>query len=168
MWVEQIIARSRGIFSQLIKVQANLVAPVCIGFIILLTIIDIVGRKLRHPVAGAAEICCVTIATAVMLSWAYTQNLRGNVSLDLLVRLFKPRVRAFFQAIGWLIGFMVSVAIAWQGIIFGLESWRTGEVMDIIKFPIFAFKFVMFWGGVTLALQFGIDIIQVCREDIWK
>jgi TRAP-type C4-dicarboxylate transport system permease small subunit len=149
--------------------QANATGLV-IGFIIVLTFIDVVGRKFGHPVPVTANICSLAMAIGVFLSWSYTQAERGHISVYVLVEQFHPRVKAILDLLGLLIGLMVAIAIAWLGVRFGLDSLASGEIIDIIDTPLFGFKLVMAWGGLTLGLQFAADIVDACKvvRDSWK
>ena len=145
-------------------------AGVFLLFATFTTTADVVGREFRRPIPAAFDLCSLAVALMIFFSWAHTQAKKGHVSIDLVFTRLPVRVQAVLDLISPVIGLFIAGVIAWQAIVFGSESLASGEFVDIIRIPLFPFKFMMFLGGLTLSCQFILDIVDACQKVMraWK
>ena len=64
----------------------NLISAGIIIFLMLLVVIEVVGRYLfNHPIQGHYEIVVAFMAPLVFFGFAYTQRVGGNIRMELFI-----------------------------------------------------------------------------------
>jgi TRAP-type C4-dicarboxylate transport system permease small subunit len=124
----------------------------------LLTTGDVVGRSLfNKPIAGTFELSEYMLAVIILLSAAYTQQVKGHVSVDFLTSRFSPKVQQALQVLTTLLSLLVLSIVVWQGIVLGLEEKAVTDQLRIPKAP---FKILVGVSGILLWLQLFFDLIE--------
>lgn len=124
---------------------------------------DALSRKIFNaPLQGTVEFTSALMPLIVLLPLAYTQFRRGNIRVDLVVKLFGPRARRVLAMLALAIGlgFFVWVAVA-TGADAG-KSFAMGETAwGVIRFEIWPTKICIVLGAGLLAFQFLLDLVRL-------
>lgn len=121
--------------------------------IMILVTIDVTGRFFFHsPLLGALEITEFLLAGAVLLGLAYTQDLRGNVDLELFYARFSKPTQRFSDILAYLIGICLFAIVTWEGGINALEGWEKNLASDVLRIPAWPFLLFVPVGACLLVL----------------
>lgn len=133
--------------------------------LMLITGIDVVGRYAFHkPLLGAFEISELALALVILLGWGYTQSVKGHIDIDLLYSRLPLSLQTFLDFFIPLLGLCLFSFIAWQGIVFVIDSLGWNETSEMIGIPVWIFKLVIFIGAVSICLQFIADIVTAFQK----
>ena len=129
--------------------------------LMLMTAGDVVGRSFfNKPIAGTFELSEYMLAVIILLSAAYTQQVKGHVSVDFLTSRFSLKTQGYLRVFTTFLGLVIVSIILWQGILLGLEEKAVTDQLRIPKAP---FKMLVGFCGMLLWLQFFFDLL-----DAWK
>jgi TRAP-type C4-dicarboxylate transport system permease small subunit len=126
--------------------------------LMLLTTGEVLGRSfLNKPVAGTFELSEFMLAVIILLSAAYTQQVKGHVAVDFITSRFSPRVQKGLQVATALLSLFVVSILVWQGFVLGIGET---EVTDQLRFPKAPFKILVGLCGGLLWLQLLFDLMD--------
>jgi TRAP-type C4-dicarboxylate transport system permease small subunit len=129
--------------------------------LMLLTTGDVVGRSFfNKPIAGTFELSEFMLAIIILLSAAYTQQVKGHVSVDFRTSRFPPRVQGTLQVLTTLLSLAIITIVIWQGLVLGLEEKAVTDQLRIPKAP---FKILVGICGGLLWLQLFFDLVDAVR-----
>ena len=124
-------------------------------FLMLLTAADVLGRDvLDHPVPGAVELSQYLLAVFILLGLAYTQQVKGHVSVSVLTSRLPVSGQLILKLVSSVLGLVLFGLLAWQGWVVGIEE-RT--VSDLLRIPQFPFRILVAVAGVLVCLELLID-----------
>jgi TRAP-type C4-dicarboxylate transport system permease small subunit len=138
--------------------------------LMLLTTGDVAGRSFfNKPVAGTFELSEYMLAVIILLSAAYTQQVKGHVSVDFLTSRFTPQVQRTLQVLTTALSLAIVTIMVWQGFVLGLEEQAVTDQLRIPKAP---FKMLVGICGALLWLQLFFDLVDAVRarkkEEAWN
>ncbi|MBI5583230.1 MAG: TRAP transporter small permease [Deltaproteobacteria bacterium] len=129
--------------------------------LMLLTTGDVVGRSfLDKPIAGTFELSEYMLAVIILLSAAYTQQVKGHVAVDFLTARFSPKVQRYLQVLTTGLSLAIVSIVVWQGIVLGLEEKAVTDQLRIPKAP---FKMLVGICGALLWLQLFFDLVDAVK-----
>ena len=98
--------------------------------------IDVCGRVFANkPLNGSNELIELTMII-LSSSIMYATWTKQHVKMDMLSPRLSRRARAILVRIGSLLEFGISVVIAYQSLIYGLEMLKKHEVTNVLSIPI--------------------------------
>ncbi len=71
--------------------------------------VDAIGRKVKGPLPGGYETSMALMVLVMLLPLAFAERRNANISVDLVARLFPPKVRSLLEAIGAMLGVAIFV-----------------------------------------------------------
>lgn len=124
---------------------------------------DALSRKIFNaPLQGTVEFTSALMPLIVLLPLAYTQFRRGNIQVDLVVKLFGPRIQRAFAMLGLAIGLAFFVWVALATAADASRSFAMNETAwGVIRFEIWPTKIGIVVGATLLALQFLLDLVRL-------
>lgn len=129
--------------------------------LMLLTTGDVVGRSFfNKPIAGTFELSEYMLAVIILLSAAYTQQVKGHVAVDFLTSRFSPKVQRYLQVLTTGLSLAIITIMVWQGIVLGLEEKAVTDQLRIPKAP---FKMLVGICGALLWLQLFFDLVEAVK-----
>ena len=129
--------------------------------LMLLTTGDVVGRSFfSKPIAGTFELSEYMLAVIILLSAAYTQQVKGHVAVDFLTSRFSPKIQRYLQVLTTSLSLVIITIVVWQGIVLGLEEQAVTDQLRIPKAP---FKILVGVCGLLLWLQLFFDLVDALR-----
>jgi TRAP-type C4-dicarboxylate transport system permease small subunit len=135
---------------------SRILAYISMGLVIVLMLLvsaDVIGRYFFDtPVKGAFELSILIMVGVVFGGLAYTEVLKGHISIDILQSRLSPRSQAVLKALGALIGIVVFSLIGWQGIEKVQYSIKFGYVSETLHFPIYPFQIMLVVGAIIFCL----------------
>jgi TRAP-type C4-dicarboxylate transport system permease small subunit len=130
-------------------------------FLMLLTAADVLGRDLLgRPVPGAVELSQYLLAVFILLGLAYIQQVKGHVTVSILLSRFPVRGQFLLKLISSVLGLGLFVLVAWQGWVVGLEE---RAVSDLLRVPQSPFRILVAVAGGLVCLELLIDAGDAMR-----
>ncbi len=131
-----------------------------IAFIMLLTVVDIIGRRaFSHPIGGAFELSELMLVIVAFGSMAYCELIRGHVTIDLVVSRFRQRTQSIINSLMYLGFLIISSLIAWQLFVYATREIG-GQVTAVLQVPIYPFVYIAALGSVLLSLVILVHLVD--------
>lgn len=129
--------------------------------LMLLTTLDVVMRAFfDRPIKGTFELSEYLLSISILLGAAYTQQVKGHVGVDFVIKRLSGRKRALVESITNLGSLIILVLLAWQG---WVRAFEETTVSDMLRIPQAPFRFLVFVAGLTLAFEFSLDTWESLR-----
>jgi TRAP-type C4-dicarboxylate transport system permease small subunit len=126
--------------------------------LMLITTGDVLGRSFfNKPITGTFELSEYMLAVVVLLGAAYTQQVKGHVTVEFLTSRFSWKTQRICRVITLSLSLFIVTVVVWQG--FNLAIEETG-VTDQLRIPRAPFKMLVGIGGGLLWLQILLDLID--------
>jgi TRAP-type C4-dicarboxylate transport system permease small subunit len=128
----------------------------------LLTTGDIIGRAFwSRPVPGTVEISSYMLAVFILSGLAYTQQVKGNVQVEVLINVLPRRLRALVKSFTTLLSVIIIALLAWQGWLEGIDD---PTVSDMLRIPRWPFKLLVSFAGLLLSLELLFDLFDALKN----
>ena len=157
-----------GGFEKGISMMSNILMYVCAVLLLVMLFLgmaDVAGRYLfNKPIIGTVEIFEVLLPAMVLLSLAYTQQLKAHVTVDLFCSKLPPRPRVIVVMIttGWAI--VLFGLIAWQGVLSAISYRQMNSIITNIGLPMFLPRILVPVGAVAMCLVLIVDLLHIIDE----
>jgi TRAP-type C4-dicarboxylate transport system permease small subunit len=134
-----------------------LVAGVAVAVMVVVTCVDVVGRRLGHPLKGAYDIVELLGAIAIAGGLPYTTACRGHVAIELLVQRLPPSGRVAIGTLTRVISILLFGFLTWRFIQYGGELRASHQVTLTLQWPIF-------WMPYWMALCSGATVLVILHN----
>jgi TRAP-type C4-dicarboxylate transport system permease small subunit len=128
--------RLLGVVSKISR-WMNTIAAVALGFMILLTVADVIMRYFRRPIIGTYEMVALSGAVIIGFSIPFTSWMKGHINVDFLILKLSPKGRKIFNFVTKCFGIGLFLIIGWNLIILGMDFHKVGEVTPTRHLPIY-------------------------------
>lgn len=158
----------KGGFEKGIGMMSNILMVVCAVLLLVmlfLGIADVAGRYLfNKPIIGTVEVFEVLLPAMVLLSLAYTQQLKAHVTVDLFCSKLPPRPRAIVGMMTTLWAIILFALIAWQGVLSAISYRQMNSIITNIGLPMFLPRILVPMGAVAMCLVLIVDLLHIIDE----
>jgi len=141
----------------------NAIAALALGFIILLTVADVILRYFKKPIIGTYEMVALSGAVIIGFSLPFTSMMKGHVNVDFLTQKLSPKGIKVFSSITKCLGILLFLIIGWNVVILGMDFHKVGEVTPTRHLPIYP---VLYGVGICCFFESFVllcDIIKILR-----
>lgn len=114
----------------------NAIAAIALGFMILLTVADVILRYFKKPIIGTYEMVALSGAIIIGFSLPFTSMLKGHVNVDVLTQKLPPKGRKIIGSVTKCLGIILFLIIGWNLFILGMDFHKVGEVTPTRHLPI--------------------------------
>jgi TRAP-type transport system small permease protein len=131
------------------------VAAAALSVMVLVIFVNVLGRYLFGvPLKGSVEVVEAMLVVAVFFSLAYTESVRGHVSMDEVVARFPRLIRAIVMGIMYFAAAAYLFTIAWRDAVLAV-SYMTPIVRgtDVLHIPVGPFIFAISVGAFIFGLE---------------
>jgi len=137
----------------------TLIAAVCIFGLMLLGIVQVLGRQLfDRPVAGYIDFVELSIATFAFMGIAYCQREGGHVRMDLFVKMAHGRLHWAMELGGVLVALFLVGVLTWYSWEHFLRAYDSGDSTIDLELPVWPSKLLV---PVSFGLLFLRLLLQV-------
>lgn len=138
----------------------NAIAAVALGFMILLTVADVILRYFRRPIIGTYEMVGLSGAVIIGFSLPFTSMMKGHVNVDFLTLKLPPKARKIFSSITKCLGIILFLIIGWNLVILGMDFHKVGEVTPTRHLPIYP---VLYGVGVCCFFESLVLLVDILK-----
>lgn len=122
---------------------------VLLGLMALIAFDVVMRYVLRLPFLGAYEMTELAMALIVFLGLPYCAATGGHVAVDVLGGLLDRPAMRWPNALLHLAGAALTAVMAWQSVVYALDSKSRGEATNMLKIDLFPFQVLT---GVSMGL----------------
>jgi TRAP-type C4-dicarboxylate transport system permease small subunit len=120
----------------------------------LVIVLSVILRILNQPLLGDYIIVELLMVILVMTGLSYTQELKGHISIGLLVDKFSKRKQEIMNIIGYFLTVLLCIFTCIVNLLIGIKRFEDQLLLQIINIPIYPFIFVVsigffVWGIVA-------------------
>lgn len=152
-WIDRIDARLRR--------MANIVAMVAIAGLMIQCLVIFVDVMLRwlfsSPLLGLEDITKLLVIIVITACFPASFLNRGHIKIEFLGKGLGPRAERLLNAFGSAVLFVFITLIAWQMIVYAVDSTGSGEITWIMRLPVYPAYWI-----AALVLVACVPIQAVC------
>jgi TRAP-type C4-dicarboxylate transport system permease small subunit len=152
---DQIVSKVQGLTK-----FVNVIAGICLTFMMLLTVTDVILRSFRMPVVGTYELVAFSGAIVIGFAVPLTTLLRGHVLVDFVVMKFPKGARNLFHIVTRCMGIFLFSLLGWNLFKVGMDLYRSGEVSLTLELPFYPVAFGL---GVASFIQCIVLFVQILQ-----
>jgi TRAP-type C4-dicarboxylate transport system permease small subunit len=119
----------------------NVIAGIAITFMMLLTVADVILRRMGKAIPGTYELVAFSGVVVVGFALAYTSWVRAHVFVDLVVEKLGTHSKRVVLVFTKLVGIAFFVMLGINLIKDGLTLIQTGELSPTLQFPFYPIAF---------------------------
>jgi TRAP-type C4-dicarboxylate transport system permease small subunit len=120
----------------------SVVSGIAATCVMLLTVVDVLGRAISHPVVGSYEMIALMGAILIGFSMPYTTTSGSHVFMEMLVNKLPGRVATGMNVFTRLLCIALFAVAGVNVFRFAGELARAGEVSPTLKIPIYPFTYI--------------------------
>jgi TRAP-type C4-dicarboxylate transport system permease small subunit len=125
---------------QLSKVM-NVIAGIALTFMMLLTVADVILRRIGKAIPGTYELVAFSGVVVVGFALAYTTLVRAHVFVDMVTEKLGARARKIVLVFTKLVGIAFFIMLGINLIKDGFNLIETGELSPTLQFPFYPIAF---------------------------
>lgn len=144
-----------------IATVSSLLSGAVIMLMMVMIVVDAVGRKYGYPLPGGLELSEAMMVAVVYLSLMAVQRHRENVFVSIVTHAVPPRGQAVLDAVAGMIALCVCLVFTWVSWGRAWDAYLMGEYrVAAIEVPIWPFRFFIPFGVALLCIQLVAGIIR--------
>jgi TRAP-type C4-dicarboxylate transport system permease small subunit len=136
-------------------------AAACLAAAMLIVVWMVLWRATGHSTYWEIELATYLIVASVLIGSPYCLMTRGHIGVDLLSHLLSPPKRRVLERTLAMLGLVVCLYLAWEGLGLTLEALHKGETSgsswNVLRWPFFA---LMPIGLGLTALQYVAELLR--------
>ncbi len=145
-------------FSDFLKILGG----IALTGMMLLTVIDVIGRFFKHPIFGSVELTGFFATIIVATALPYTYKMDGHVGVEILVRLLSKKTQLIIDIFTRSLSLVLFCLITWQMFLYAEDIKQSGEVSMNMEFPIFYIIYLLAFG----LLAFSVTILETIVKNV--
>jgi len=138
------------------------IAGLAIVAMILVTCVDVVGRRLGHPLKGTYDLVELLGAITITGALPYTTACRGHVAIEFFLQKLPRRGRIIVEAIMRGASIFMFVFLTWRFAEYGRELRASGQVTLTLQWPVF---WLPWWMAVCSAVMIPVLVYLSMHPD---
>jgi len=139
------------------------VAGSVLGFMIVLTFLDVILRNLGHPITGSMELIQYGGSIVFGFSIPYGTLLGAQVIVDIITGKFSPRKKRTLSIITRCVGIGIFLFVAYNFFLYGIDVQKTGERTASFKVPYYPFAFALSLSFLLQSFTILCDLIRTVK-----
>ena len=141
----------------------HVVAGVVLGFMMLVTLSDVIMRMVWRPIVGSIEIICFSGAVVVGFALPYSSWKRVHIFVDILILELSQRSRITLRVATKSIGSLLFLFIGVNFILYSLNLIKTGEVSGGLRIPYYPITFGLALSCFLESLTLLCDVLKLVK-----
>jgi len=125
---------------------------------------NVVLRIFDSPILGTVDLISLLGATVIFFAWAFTEEEKGHISIDLIVSRLPQKAQAIIDSITGLLSIVICGLLAWQTWVYGMGLFRSGETTATLQLPFYPLVLGCAICCVILTIVFILEFIESISE----
>jgi TRAP-type C4-dicarboxylate transport system permease small subunit len=147
-------------FAKFMSLWAGRVSGYLILAMIFATGFEVVARYLlNRPTSWANEICTYLLLISALLGMAYTQDVKGHISVDWITSNLPLKAQRYLDLFGLAASLIFWGLLCWQGILLSVKGW-SWQSQTILEFPLIYSLIAIPLGSFLMCLQLVADFYE--------
>lgn len=143
------------LFDKAVDLLAVLGAIPILGIMIAITFSVILRYFLNLSLVGLVELCAMSLLFVTFLGSPWVLRRNGHTSMDVVIKQFRPRTRAFINMSTSLVCAIICFIMVWYGTqVFWTRFQKGTYLFSHVNIPDAYFLFVIPLGSLFLFIQF--------------
>jgi TRAP-type C4-dicarboxylate transport system permease small subunit len=113
----------------------RVVGLACLVGMMLLTCVDVIGRKFGHPVFGSVELVGFMATLAVAFALPYTHQVKAHIGVEVLVQVLSPRAQTIIELCTHIVSLALFAIVTWQMFLYANDIRTSGTVSMSLELP---------------------------------
>jgi len=122
--------------------------------------LNIILRPFGYPISSSYEILSLSGALITCLGLTDSFQNGNHIAVDLFVKKLPEKAGFFFITIGNILSFAIFVMICYKFFQMALNEFKTGELTESLKIPLFTMFFISFSGFLLLTAELFSNIFN--------
>jgi TRAP-type transport system small permease protein len=124
------------------------------------TTIDVFLRYIMdEPLPAMFQLTEFMMIGVVYLGISYVQSSKGHIIIEVMTQWLPQKGQDILDIVGYFLGFVIFMAIAWQTGKQGWDAWVTQDyTMGIVHFPLWPAKSIIPLGCALLCIRLLVDM----------
>jgi TRAP-type C4-dicarboxylate transport system permease small subunit len=139
----------------------TIVAGSALGFVISITVADVVLRFFGRPIPGTFELVCLAGGVLICFSIPLTSWARSQIQVEFLVTKLPPRIRKIVNVVTKCLGIGLFLLIAWNVVLLGNDLRESGEVSIVLRMPFYPVAYAIGLCSFFQCLVLLCDIVKI-------
>jgi TRAP-type C4-dicarboxylate transport system permease small subunit len=131
----EVSQRVYGRYASLLRRLVALLAGVAV--MIVVTCVDVVGRRLGYPLKGAYDLVELLGAITITGALPYTTACKGHVAIEFLPHKLSPCGRIVLSTLVALVCISIFAFLTWRFIQYGIELRASNQGTVTLRWPVF-------------------------------
>jgi TRAP-type C4-dicarboxylate transport system permease small subunit len=140
------------------------ISVVCLLAVMLVFVGNIVFRWFGKPLLGTYEVIKLCMVPVIAFAIGYTALVHGHVVIEVVITLFKKRVRTIFAVITTVFSIAIWALVAWKSAGFAISKWAMGETTEQLDLPVPLFRIIWAVGLFVLVLVLCVELGRVLKR----
>jgi len=154
--MERVSSVLRFCFEKLILVM-NSIATISIFILVILVVIDVLGRVLfRTPLTGTPELCKIANPAICFLQIPYVLWMGSHIRSTMLYDRLSPKVKRYVDIFSSCLGILMFGSIIYASLSLTWVAWAIGEYEGegALRVPTAPVRTIILFGSACMAIQF--------------
>jgi len=145
----------------------NLAAGILVLFIVLFSVINIVGRGVfNRPFNAYFDLMGQSVPLIAFFGLAFCQRVGGHIRMDLFIGQIKGRLLWIVEAILTLLMMLTIAALSWGAWSHTVRAWTKGDSTEDRNMPLWPIKGALFLMFLLLEARLVLQFVAYCRA-VW-
>lgn len=154
----------KPLFQKINQILSGFCGWLMLGMMMLL-VVDIVGRSINRPIQGMAELSVFVMMIVIYLGLARCEQHREHVGLELVVNALPPRARRVMGVVAHLMAALTVGLLLHAVFQNALASFRNNESIEgTVELRIWPVKFLMVAGLVFFFIQVVMNLRDAAKR----
>ena len=134
----------------------------CLVGMMLLTCVDVVGRKFGHPIFGSVELVGFMATMAVAFALPYTHRAGAHIGVEVLVQILPHKAQTIMALCTHMVSMVLFAIVTWQMTLYAETIRKSGTVSMSLELP----EYLIIYVVAVCFLLFSLTIIQDIVEHV--
>ena len=139
----------------------TVIAGSALGFVISVTVADVIMRFFGSPITGTYELVCFSGGILFCFSIPLTSWANSQIQVEFLVMKLPPGSKKVLQVVTKCLGIVLFLLMAWNVVLLGNNLRETGEVSIVLRMPFYPVAYAMGICGFLQCLVLLSDIVKI-------
>jgi TRAP-type C4-dicarboxylate transport system permease small subunit len=137
-------------------------AGLAVAAMIAVTVVDVVGRRLGYPLAGAYDLVEILGAVSIIGALPYLTACKGHVAIEFIPHKLSRRGRIVLATLVGLVCMAIYAFLTWRFVLYGIDLKASNQGTITLRWPTFWLAHLM---AVCTAATILVILYQIVHPD---